>query len=53
MPAYEYTCDKCGNTFTVTRPMDGRVKQPACPKCKSASTRQVLSPFYAKTIKKS
>jgi len=33
--------------------MDGRAKQPSCPKCKSASTHQVFSPFYPKTIKKS
>ena len=54
MPSYEYACDKCGNHFTVSRPMSaGRVKTPPCPKCHSAETKQVLSAFYAKTIKKS
>lgn len=54
MPAYEFACEKCGNRFTVTRPMSSvRAKVPPCPKCKSATTRQVFSAFYAKTIKKS
>ena len=54
MPAYEFSCEKCGHNFTVTRPMDAkRVKATPCPRCKSTATHQVLSAFYAKTIKKS
>jgi putative FmdB family regulatory protein len=54
MPTYEYACSKCRKRFTVVELMrqhSGRA--PACPKCKSRSTRQVLSAFFAKTIKKS
>jgi hypothetical protein len=28
-------------------------RAPVCPKCRSRSTRQVLTAFYPKTIKKS
>jgi putative FmdB family regulatory protein len=52
MPSYQYQCGKCGNRFDVTRPMSARGAV-ACPKCQSKDTRQVLTPFYAKTIKKS
>jgi len=54
MPTYDYRCEKCGKRFTVVQRIsehDGRA--PACPKCKSRSTRQVPSAFYAKTAKKS
>ena len=53
MASYEYACEKCGNRFTVTRPMGARARQAPCPKCKSNETRQQLTTFYAKTIKKS
>jgi len=53
MPAYEFACEKCGHVFTIERPMSGTLKAPACPECRSSATHQVLSAFYAKTIKKS
>lgn len=54
VPTYEYVCDKCGKRFTVVQAMTVHTgRAPACPKCKSRGTRQVLSAFYAKTIKKS
>ena len=54
MPTYEYVCDKCGKGFSVVETMRShRGRAPSCPKCKSRSTRQVLTAFYAKTIKKS
>jgi putative FmdB family regulatory protein len=54
VPTYEYRCEKCGKTFAVVQSMSARASRgPACPKCKSRSTRQVLSAFYAKTVKKS
>ena len=54
MPTYEYVCDKCGKEFTVVEGMQAhRGTPPACPTCKSKSTRQVMSAFYANTIKKS
>lgn len=54
MPSYDYQCQKCHKRFTVTqRISEHRGTSPACPKCKSRSTRQVMSAFYAKTVKKS
>lgn len=54
MPTYEYRCPKCGKHFSKVESIEvhGR-KRPACPKCKSAQVEQVLSAFYAKTVKKS
>ncbi len=54
MPTYDYQWEKCGKRFVVVQRIsehDGRA--PACPKCKSRSTRQLPSTFYAKTVKKS
>lgn len=56
MPTYEYRCDKCRKTFAVVRAMSARPggsRTPACPKCRSKSTTQVFSTFFAKTVKKS
>lgn len=52
MPTYQYECEKCGKRFDVQRAIDARGK-PSCPKCSSKSVRQIMSAFYAKTIKKS
>lgn len=54
MPTYEYECEACRKRFTVVQPISEHTgKRPSCPKCKSKKTRQLLSSFYAKTIKKS
>ena len=54
MPTYEYRCDKCNKRFTVVKSISEHDRgRPSCPKCKSRKVRQVFSPFYAKTIKKS
>ena len=54
MPTYAYRCEKCHRRFSVVEPISAHSgRTPACPKCKSRATRQVLTPFYAKTIKKS
>lgn len=54
MPNYDYQCQKCRKRFSVVeRISEHEGRSPACPKCKSRSTRQVLSAFYAKTVKKS
>jgi putative FmdB family regulatory protein len=54
VPTYEYVCDKCRKRFTVAEPMSRHSSRaPACPGCKSRNTRQVLSAFYAKTVRKS
>jgi putative FmdB family regulatory protein len=54
VPSYNYQCQKCRKRFTVVeRISEHSGRSPACPKCKSRSTRQLLSGFYAKTVKKS
>ena len=54
MPTYEYSCEKCGKRFTlVHRISEHTGRAPACPKCRSRSTRQRPAAFFAKTVKKS
>jgi len=54
MPTYEYQCGKCRARFSVVQPISAHTaRRPACPKCRSHETRQLMSAFYAKTIKKS
>jgi putative FmdB family regulatory protein len=56
MAIYEYRCDACRNTFTVSRPIseqrEAKPKRPGCPKCGSRKTRQLFSTFFAKTSSK-
>ena len=54
MPSYEYRCGKCGKRFEVVQRISAHTgRSPACPKCKSRRTRQLLTSFFAKTGKKS
>jgi len=54
MPIYEYVCTKCNERFTRHEPLEEHGQQrPACPKCGARAVRPVLSPFFAKTIRKS
>lgn len=54
MPTYEYECGKCGKRFAmIQRISEHTGRPPACPKCRSHSTRRRLAAFYAKTVKKS
>ncbi len=56
MAIYEYRCDACRNTFTVSRPIseqrEAKPRRPGCPKCGSRKTRQLFSTFFAKTSSK-
>jgi putative FmdB family regulatory protein len=54
MALYEYHCSACDRTFTVFQSVDehGRVRV-TCPQCRSSKVEQVLSSFYAKTVRKS
>ena len=54
MPTYEYECNECLAHFERVESIatHGR-KRPTCPKCKSRRVTQVLSSFFAKTVKKS
>ena len=54
MPQYEYRCQKCSKSFTVTESIERHTQgRHHCPKCKSTVVEQVLSGFFAKTSKKS
>jgi putative FmdB family regulatory protein len=56
MPIYEYRCTKCAARFSQHEEIaqHGRtVPPPACPQCGSRAVQQVLSPFFAKTVRKS
>jgi putative FmdB family regulatory protein len=54
MPIYEYHCTKCDAQFTRQEAIEehGRTR-PTCPKCRSRAVEQLLSPFFAKTVRKS
>jgi putative FmdB family regulatory protein len=54
MPFYEFLCTKCKKTFGLAMSIKEREKgKIACPKCKSKRVEPLLSPFFAKTSKKS
>ncbi len=52
MPTYEYTCEKCGNQFSLIlsiREYEKEKERTRCPKCKSKRVKQIMSTFIAKT----
>jgi putative FmdB family regulatory protein len=54
MPIYEYRCTTCGTRFSQTEGIaEHGPTPPPCPKCDSRAVEQVLSPFFAKTVRKS
>ena len=54
MPIYEYRCTKCRARFSQQEGIEQHARRrPSCPKCKSRAVEQVLSPFFAKTVRKS
>jgi putative FmdB family regulatory protein len=55
MAFYEYVCEDCGSTFTVSQLIsqhDRLKKPPKCPQCESHNTHQLLTSFFAKTKSK-
>lgn len=54
MPAYEYECGDCGKEFTAFLSIkeygEAAVK---CPNCGSANVKRKITPFFAKTSRKS
>jgi len=52
MASYDFECHSCGSPFELTVPMSEHDKlkdqPPACPKCGSHETRQVVSMFSSK-----
>jgi putative FmdB family regulatory protein len=54
MPTYEYRCLECGHRFERTERMSQHgTRTPSCPKCRTAKVAVALSPFFAKTSRKS
>jgi putative FmdB family regulatory protein len=45
MAIYEYVCRKCGHKFEKRVGFFQVEKAAACPKCQSAETERVFSPF--------
>jgi putative FmdB family regulatory protein len=54
MPIYEFRCAKCRTRFTLSMSIsDHGRRRPVCPKCSGREVIAVLSPFFAKTVRKS
>ncbi|MGH7754094.1 MAG: FmdB family zinc ribbon protein [Gemmatimonadales bacterium] len=54
MPTYEFRCTKCQSLFNARMSVSEHGRElPACPRCGSRAVEQVLSAFYAKTVRKS
>jgi len=54
MPIYEFRCAKCRTRFTLSMSIsDHGRRRPVCPKCSGREVVAVLSPFFAKTVRKS
>ncbi|MEW6440838.1 MAG: FmdB family zinc ribbon protein [bacterium] len=54
MPTYEYQCQACKHNFSCVMTLNEHEKGKAeCPKCKSKELKQLVSPFSAKTSRKS
>jgi putative FmdB family regulatory protein len=55
MPAYEYLCNDCKREFSVFLSIkEFEAKQKIiCPHCQSDNTLKKLTPFFAKTSRKS
>ncbi|MGH7531098.1 MAG: FmdB family zinc ribbon protein [Gemmatimonadales bacterium] len=54
MPVYEYRCTACTERFARTESItEHGTRRPACPKCGAGAVEPVVSPFFAKTVRKS
>ncbi len=54
MPQYEFRCKKCKKEFSLFMAISEKDrKRVACPKCKARSVEQLITPFQAKTSRKS
>lgn len=55
MAMYEFVCEDCEKTFTVTERISEHEghEHPKCPECGSKKTNQLFSAFFAKTSRKS
>jgi putative FmdB family regulatory protein len=54
MPLYDYRCKNCGKTFTAVLSLKERERgQVVCPGCGLSRVEPLMSPFMAKTDRKS
>jgi putative FmdB family regulatory protein len=54
MPTYDYRCEKCRKSFSLTLTIAQHdTKRLTCPKCGSRRVKQKVSAFFAVTRKKS
>jgi putative FmdB family regulatory protein len=54
MPSYEFECQSCHGTFTLSLSLRERESATiACPSCGSGQVQQLVSSFMVKTSKKS
>jgi putative FmdB family regulatory protein len=54
MPTYKYRCRKCNNTFELIEHISEHASaRHRCPKCGSDGVVTVVSPFFARTARKS
>jgi len=54
MPDYEYRCLGCRHTFTRHEHLrEHEQAHPRCPECGGDKVEQILTPFYARTSRKS
>jgi len=52
MPTYDYKCEACNKSFTLTMSMKEHEKKVKCPKCSSVRVKQKVSSFFAITSHK-
>lgn len=54
MPTYDFICEKCNKSFTLTLKLaEYEKKKFQCPKCKGTKVKQKVSGFQTITSKKS
>jgi putative FmdB family regulatory protein len=54
MPTYDYHCKACDHDFSRTESLAAHERaRVTCPRCHSTSVERTLTPFYAKTGRKS
>jgi putative FmdB family regulatory protein len=54
MPIYEFLCQKCNKSFTLTMAISEHEKKKfRCPECKSIRVKQQITSFQTKTSRKS
>lgn len=55
MPTYDFVCNDCKKSFSLTMSMAAYAKRKSfkCPKCESRHVQRRVSAFFAVTSKKS